>query len=143
MPNAAKAVPQLQVQCRDRVRIFCFNMFAYAELEAHMEEVTGKSGYNILKDFDWGELHVNVRNAMKVIWAGFAEDARRDDEPWTQEKCKSVVDGIGFDQCIALIQEAYVRGEPEEKSLGSSKKKKVTQRKTIRKKKARARKAVR
>jgi len=139
MTNSAHAYPQLDVQCADRVRRFCFNLGALRALEQHMEKATSNPHYSATRDFPWES--EKIQDIAVVIWAGFFCDAQNDKEVWTLDKACENIDLLGIAQVRGLIVESLSRIlTPEQKAQakaslaeGEAKKKPSRKRKSLRK----------
>lgn len=102
MANAEQAFPQVQVRCRDRVRNFSINLQAFRSLEALCKQELKDPDYNVFRDFDWSDN--SVENLTRIIYAGFAADAKEDKEPWTLDRAADVFSILSLGEVQACIE---------------------------------------
>lgn len=110
MTKADQAWPQIKIKCKDRIRIFCLDLYAFRTLEEYMAEKTGNPDFNVLADFRW-EIDSVTKKGL-VLWAGFNNDAKDDKEVWTIDKCAKVTDLLSIVQAQGVINESLARVMP-------------------------------
>lgn len=107
MSNAEIALPEIKIQCNDRIRSFCINLGAFRAMEEYLTKETGNPDYSIYDDFNWYSRRVT--DMVLILWAGFLTDAEDDAEPWTIKKAEKMIDFIGMIEAQDAIQKSLSR----------------------------------
>lgn len=122
--NADKAIPSIEIECKDRVRRLCFDSLALCRLEEYLAGETGNEDYSIISDFDWTKT-TTIRTLSLLAWAALQSDADEHGEVLTVEKARSVLDLASIAQSQAVILEAMERAFPNEQDKIAEAQKKI------------------